>query len=748
MPDNPNNLDVDWRPRIAHGSDEATVRDLGVSVREILLALSRGTPAKQVLTDHPGLQGTDLRACLAYAAEVLKTAKPPPDPAALATQTYAPPAPTDPREAETIAPPAVRPDRRPTIAPATPAAASSGPIQIPGYEILEELGRGGMGVVFKARNLQLDRVVALKMILAAEYADADLLARFRREAQAAAQLPHASIVQVYEVGEHDGRPYIVQEYIPGGSLASWTDQRPWSPHQAAALVEALAHAVQAAHDHGIIHRDLKPDNVLMTEDGQPKIADFGLAKRLDVGDGKTRTGAILGTPEYMAPEQAGGRSKEIGKAADVYALGAILYRLMTGRPPFRAPDMFSLLTQVLEREPQPMRTFNRKMPHDLETITLTCLAKDPKARYASAAALAADLRRFVSGEPIQARRLSNAERFMRFAKKRPGAALARGYAVFQLLVFGAVFAMCGGLFLPGQPASFSAALALPAAILAAAAAVRVRPRIWAIAAVAWAVPALFTIVAVANGMSVFGWKADIPPLRGTSGPELMLWSLSGPVGWLLLSGLTAVLVLGLATATPFTKSRLASGLIVAGILGFLGVAYLANRPKAATHTPENGYPANSQPARDQAASSSSRPGTVSANPKARAVLAATSAGLLAAPIGRGPLLAAGVLLANKPDPPAPVYLPPPSSPANPNQPSAAADPMTALFNMTLPLLAVCMGAGFGGLIRLVRRYCGGDLLDVAAGALIGGAVFCGIGSIPGAIVGAMVSKREKQRAPR
>ena len=341
MSDEPSTLDADWRRRIRRGPVEAMVRDLDVSVRQILLSLSRGVPGKQLLSDHPGLQGTDLRACLAYAAEVLRTAPPPTEPVAAESQTIAPSAPPVQREAaenETVAPPVLSPDQVPTIAPAAPVL-SSAAVHIPGYEILEELGRGGMGVVYKARAERLDRVVALKMILAAEFADTDMLERFQREAKAAAQLPHAGVVQVYEVGEHDGRPYIVQEFVTGGSLASWLDDRPWSAKQAAELVEAMARAVQAAHDHGVIHRDLKPENVLMTEDGRPKIADFGLAKRMDAADGKTRTGAILGTPSYMAPEQAGGRSKEIGPAADVYALGAILYRLLAGQPPFQGGDI-------------------------------------------------------------------------------------------------------------------------------------------------------------------------------------------------------------------------------------------------------------------------------------------------------------------------------------------------------------------------------------------------------------------------
>ena len=357
----------------------------------------------------------------------MRTAPPPTEPVAAESQTIAPSAPPVQREAaenETVAPPVLSPDQVPTIAPAAPVL-SSAAVHIPGYEILEELGRGGMGVVYKARAERLDRVVALKMILAAEFADTDMLERFQREAKAAAQLPHAGVVQVYEVGEHDGRPYIVQEFVTGGSLASWLDDRPWSAKQAAELVEAMARAVQAAHDHGVIHRDLKPENVLMTEDGRPKIADFGLAKRMDAADGKTRTGAILGTPSYMAPEQAGGRSKEIGPAADVYALGAILYRLLAGQPPFQGGDILSMLAQVLEQEPEPVRRLNPKAPRDLETIALKCLAKAPKGRYASSKELANDLRRFLDGEPIRARPPRGWERWERW---NPAAARRRRLA--------------------------------------------------------------------------------------------------------------------------------------------------------------------------------------------------------------------------------------------------------------------------------------------------------------------------------
>jgi serine/threonine-protein kinase len=277
------------------------------------------------------------------------------------------------------------------------------PVTVPGYEVLAELGRGGMGVVYRARQVGLNRPVALKMVLAGGHASAGELARFRTEAEAIAQLQHPNIVQVYEVGEQHGLPYFSLEFCGGGGLAARLDGTPCEPRRAAALVETLARAVQAAHARQIVHRDLKPANVLLADDGTPKITDFGLAKRLDSGAGQTASGAILGTPSYMAPEQAGGEGRHIGPAADVYALGAILYELLTGRPPFRAETPMDTLLQVLESQPAPPRLLNPKVERDLEAICLKCLAKAPQRRYASAEALAADLDRYLAGAPVQAR---------------------------------------------------------------------------------------------------------------------------------------------------------------------------------------------------------------------------------------------------------------------------------------------------------------------------------------------------------
>jgi hypothetical protein len=282
-----------------------------------------------------------------------------------------------------------------------------------------------MGVVYKARQKSLGRLVALKMILAGGHASPEELARFRTEAEAVARLKHPNIVQVYDVGECDGKPFFSLEYVEGGSLDRKLDRTAQRPHEAAALVEKLARAMHSAHRKGIIHRDLKPANVLLTPEGMPKITDFGLAKRLEDdggSSGQTRSGSILGTPSYMAPEQAAGRVHEIGPATDVYALGAILYDALTGRPPFKAATLLDTLSQVKNDEPVPPSRLQPKTPRDLETICLKCLEKSPRKRYASALELAEDLKRFLSGEPIQARAMGRAERLWRWCRRNPVAA--------------------------------------------------------------------------------------------------------------------------------------------------------------------------------------------------------------------------------------------------------------------------------------------------------------------------------------
>jgi serine/threonine-protein kinase len=302
-----------------------------------------------------------------------------------------------------------------TLPPARPPSGDTAPArpEVPGYEILGELGRGGMGVVYRARQLNLNRVVALKMILAGGHAADAELARFRSEAEAVARLQHPNIVQIHEVGEHAGLSFFSLEYVPGGSLADRLDGTPWPPEPAARLAATLARAMHAAHQAGVVHRDLKPANVLLGKDAEPKVTDFGLAKRLDDAAGPTRTGAIMGTPSYMAPEQAGGKSKEAGPPCDVYALGAILYELLTGRPPFRAPTDLDTVLQVLSTEPVPPRLLNPKVSRDLETVCLKCLEKDPARRYASAGALAGDLEQYLAGGSIAARSVNVLDRLAR-----------------------------------------------------------------------------------------------------------------------------------------------------------------------------------------------------------------------------------------------------------------------------------------------------------------------------------------------
>lgn len=331
---------------------------------------------------------------------------------------------------------------------------------VPGYQLLEELGRGGMGVVYRARQVGLQRNVALKMILTGTQAGPKDLARFRTEAEAIARLQHPNIVQIYDVGEARGRPYFVLEFVGGGSLAQHLQGKPQPVRAAAQLIETLARAVQAAHASGVIHRDLKPANILLqpgeararsagemgplppdvvplpSSDLTPKIADFGVAKCAGGADeegehhGATVTGEILGTPNYMAPEQAMVPRQPVGPAADVYALGAILYELLTGRPPFTGETPLATILNVIHNEPMGVTSLRPNVPRDLETICLKCLRKEPGKRYSSAWELAEDVQRFLRDEPIRARPVLAVEKLWRWLRRHP---LSAGLLAASLL---------------------------------------------------------------------------------------------------------------------------------------------------------------------------------------------------------------------------------------------------------------------------------------------------------------------------
>jgi hypothetical protein len=316
--------------------------------------------------------------------------------------------------------------------------------QIPGYSVERMLGSGGMGVVYKARQLALDRSVAVKMLLAGPFAGPQELMRFRRETAALACLQHPNIVQVYDAGEVEGRPYFSMELVEGHSLAQRLSGTPKPAREAATMLATLAEAVQVAHQAGIVHRDLKPANILLQKkpeirhsksetDFEPKISDFGLARRLDGDAGLTQTGVPMGTPSYMAPEQATGQMRAIGPGVDVYALGAILYELLTGRPPFRGETPAETLQQVIHQEPVPPARLNPKVPRDLETVCLKCLRKEPQGRYAGAAALAEDLRRYLLGQAIRAQPVGRLERVGKWIRRNPAIASLSAAAVLTLL---------------------------------------------------------------------------------------------------------------------------------------------------------------------------------------------------------------------------------------------------------------------------------------------------------------------------
>ncbi|HEX5220798.1 MAG TPA: serine/threonine-protein kinase, partial [Verrucomicrobiae bacterium] len=311
------------------------------------------------------------------------------------------------------------------------------------YEVLEEIARGGMGVVYRARQISLNRPVALKMILGGHLANAAEVQRFRSEAETAAQLQHPNIVAIHEVGEHAGQPFFSMDLVEGRNLAQLVRDEPLPSRKAAEYLKTIAEAVQYAHSRGVLHRDLKPSNILIDENDQPRITDFGLAKRLtdsqpSTNDAQlTQTGQMLGSPSFIPPEQAAGQKDAIGPASDVYSLGAILYHLLTGRPPFLAETLPQTLRMVAEQEPVSPRLLNASVPSDLETICLKCLEKDPQRRYAGARALADELERFLRDEPIHARPLGFVRKVHRWCLRNKALA-ATGTAVIALLLIVAI----------------------------------------------------------------------------------------------------------------------------------------------------------------------------------------------------------------------------------------------------------------------------------------------------------------------
>jgi serine/threonine-protein kinase len=330
--------------------------------------------------------------------------------------------------ATTAADASLAPTMVPSVTAVGAGAENAGPLpaEFGKFELLEEIGRGGMGVVFRARQRDLNRIVALKMILSSRLAADDDVQRFYREARAAGSLRHPQIVGIHEVGQIHGQHFFAMDYIAGSSLAAVTTGGPVDPERAARILAGVARAVQFLHEHGIVHRDLKPSNILLDEAGTAHVSDFGLAKVFGDPGERTQTGAILGTPGYMSPEQAAGKIGDVSSRSDVYSLGAILYEMLTGRPPFREDNPLNTILQVLESEPTFPRQLNAGVPHELERVCLKCLEKDPARRYSSAAAVADELERFLRSEPIEARPAGFGERVRRWIRRDTGLAARLG----------------------------------------------------------------------------------------------------------------------------------------------------------------------------------------------------------------------------------------------------------------------------------------------------------------------------------
>jgi eukaryotic-like serine/threonine-protein kinase len=326
-----------------------------------------------------------------------------------------------------------------------------------GYELLEEVGRGGMGVVHRARQSHIGRTVALKRLLHGASARAEDVARFRAEAESAGRLSHPHIVTVHDVGLVRGQPFLVMQFVEGTTLARRLADGPMPPGEAAALLAPVCRAIQHAHDRGVLHRDLKPSNILIDSSGCPRVVDFGLAKRIDLGAdaGLTESGAILGTPSYMAPEQAASRRGAIGPPSDVYGLGAILYQMLTGRPPFQAASPLDTILLVLEQDPVPPRVLNPKADPDLEMVALKCLQKDPELRYPTADALADDLDAYLAGCPVSARSTSFRALASRYLGETPHAALLENWGelwMYHSVALIVLFGFTYGLMLRGVTA--------------------------------------------------------------------------------------------------------------------------------------------------------------------------------------------------------------------------------------------------------------------------------------------------------
>jgi predicted Ser/Thr protein kinase len=416
-------------------------RRLDAAMAEYLLAADAGRviDAEAWLASYPDLQ-PELGEFLADQAGMDRLVQP----LRPAAEPPADPEPTREASDDAMPPPAAAdPGITAERGPAETDDGDGEPLHLPGgtrlryfgdYELKRVLGKGGMGIVYKARQLSLNRQVALKLITAAELAGEDELRRFQNEAEAAAHLDHPNIVPIYEVGEHQGRHYFSMKLVAGESLDRRLDAYLDDPRSAAKLVAEVAEAVHHAHQRGILHRDLKPANILLDERGTPHVADFGLAKRVEGDSELTQSGAILGTPGYMAPEQTSGRRGAVTTASDVYGLGAILYALLTGRAPFAGATVLETLEQVRGRAPEPPSRTNPRVPRDLEVICLRCLEKAPHRRYSSAEALAADLRRYLAGEPILARPVGPLERAWLWCRRHPAITGLTGALALALMI--------------------------------------------------------------------------------------------------------------------------------------------------------------------------------------------------------------------------------------------------------------------------------------------------------------------------